>query len=100
MRGDRLKQLRELHRYTHDDLAALLQIGYASIYRYEAGKSTPDGELLDRMANLFGVSVDYLLGRIDDPLPGNELTEKERAILAALRRGEPYEAIKVIVSDG
>lgn len=103
MRGDRLRQIREALDYTQEYLAELLDLGVLQIYRYENGKNEPSGELVAKMSQLLGVSSDYLLGLTDDPTPGNmeslNLSAKERAILAALRRGERIEAIKIIAND-
>lgn len=102
MRGDRLKTLREKSGFTHTELAALIDVGYAQIYRWEAGKADPSGDVLIRMADIFNVSVDYLLGRTKDPTPRletDDLSQKERAAIVAWRRGQKYEAIRVIVAD-
>lgn len=98
MRGDRLKTLREQSNYTHSELASVLGLGYAQIYRYEAGKTDPSGEILSRIANVFNVSVDYLLGRTDNPTPDVDfLSDDERKAIVAWRSGHNYEAIKIIV---
>jgi len=60
------------------------------IAKYESGTNDPSAKHLSVMADLFGVSSDYLLGRSDDPsghgiiLP--ELTEEERALVATYRQ--------------
>lgn len=100
-KGTLLKQLREQHHLTHTDLANDLGVSFAQIYRYEAGKASPDSEVLGRMAELFGVSADYLLGRIDNPLGFialNDLSEPEQAVLNAMRQGRDIEAIQVITA--
>jgi transcriptional regulator with XRE-family HTH domain len=103
LRGDRLKTLRESKGYTHQELAELLSVGSAQIWRYEAGKTAPSADVLARVAQVFDVSVDYLLDLTDEPLPPgvseSDLTAKERNVVAALRRGENYEAIKLIVDE-
>jgi transcriptional regulator with XRE-family HTH domain len=80
-----------------------LELSITQIWRYEAGKTDPSGDVLARMARILDVSVDYLLGLTNDPLPlglmESDLTPKERAIIAALREGRNDEAIKVIVSE-
>ena len=100
--GDRLKQLREARQYTHAELAGLLNVGYAQIYRYEANRTVPSADILARMSHVFNVSTDYLLSLTDDPTPHfrvDNLSAKERAILRAVRDGDALEAIKVIVGD-
>jgi len=101
MRGDRLKALREARRLTQDDLAQALDISEPQIWRYENGESKPRGDVVIKFATFFGVSADYLLGLSDNPginLDG-DLSPKERAAIAAWRRGERFEAVKVIVED-
>lgn len=63
MLEERLKQLRKQHRLTQSDLAAELGITQQAVGKWEKGASSPDPGTLMRLAELFGVSVDYLLGR-------------------------------------
>lgn len=98
-RGDRAKQLRNLHNYTHQEFADLLGVGYAQIYRYESGKVDPPSDVVNRMAEIFQVSADYLLDRSDDPIPNIiELSEAERQAIAYWRQGDRYRAIEIIVA--
>jgi transcriptional regulator with XRE-family HTH domain len=63
----RLKQLRESKGWTREDLALRLQATYSTIAKYETGVRTPDYNVISKIADEFGVSTDYLLGRTDDP---------------------------------
>lgn len=102
MRGNRLKQLRLELGYTQESLAEMLGIGNRQIWRYENGETEPDGETVAKIARILNVSADYLLGLTDDPTPSgmtSQLSAVERAVIAALRRGEKYEAIKTIVEN-
>ena len=103
-RGDRLRRLRLEKRYTHQDLAELLDINTRQISRYESedesDRSSPNSEVLCRMTDVFNVSSDYLLGRSDDSaiqVDTQNLSEKERTVIIALRRGGVIEAIRVLV---
>lgn len=99
-RGDRLKQLRENKGYTHAQLAEMLEVGFAQIYRFETNKQ-PSSDTVAKMAQIFNVSSDYLLGLTHDPSPhfqADELTSQERKILTALRQGNGMEAIRLIAS--
>lgn len=46
------------------------EIGFSStmVTKYKRG-AMPNGEILSKTADYFGCSVDYLLGRSDQPLP-------------------------------
>ena len=61
----RLIEQRKLNKLTQTDVARYLNITQPSYIRYENGKAEPTYENLVRLADLFDVSVDYLLGRTD-----------------------------------
>lgn len=60
--GDRLKQLRNKHNLTQQDIAKILNVGRATIAGYETKGKQPDYEKLTKLATYFHVSTDYLLG--------------------------------------
>lgn len=62
---ERLIEQRKLNRMTQRQVAVYLNISQPSYIRYENGSSEPSLENLVRLAELFDVSVDYLLGRSD-----------------------------------
>lgn len=62
----RLKQLRENAGYTQYSFAKQFGISQAAIAHWESGKREPNFETTQRLADFFGVSVDYLLGRVDE----------------------------------
>lgn len=69
--GIRLKELRKKHGLTQKALADILLIDNSSISKYENDRAIPENELLQRIADFFSVSVDYLLGRSDISSPKN-----------------------------
>lgn len=71
--ADRLKMLREKHGWTQQDLADKLNIARNTIAGYETKGKIPREETLIAIANLFNTSIDYLLGRTDDPSRPDEL---------------------------
>ena len=67
--GEKIKELRERLGLSQRELAARLNLGSGTIANYETGNRSPDYQTLQRLADLFNVSTDYLLGRTDDPTP-------------------------------
>ena len=62
---NRLKQLRA-GRYTQAEMAKLLGVGRSTYTKYESGDIRLTASVLDRLAEIFGVSVDVILGRDSD----------------------------------
>ncbi|KIP21093.1 HTH-type transcriptional regulator immR [Anoxybacillus ayderensis] len=69
MLGDRLKRLRLEKKLTQEELGKKINVTKVSISGYENGNRTPDTETLQKLADFFNVTTDYLLGRTDDPNP-------------------------------
>ena len=63
----RLKELRNKRHISQVKLAMDLNMNQNSISRYENGEREADYDTLIAFADYFGVSVDYLLGRTDNP---------------------------------
>ena len=63
----RLKQLRTERGMSQVRLAMELSVSQHTISRYETGEREADYAMLIRIADFFGVSVDYLLERTDNP---------------------------------
>lgn len=61
--ADILRQLREERQLSQKDIAGHLGITRQAVALYELGKREPDYRILKTLADFFGVSVDYLLGR-------------------------------------
>ena len=61
----RLKEQRKLYGITQREMAERLGISQPSYIRYEQGTAEPSQENLVKLADMFDVSTDYLLGRDD-----------------------------------
>ena len=59
----RLKELRKERRISQTELGQMIGVATSSISEYESGKISPPDELKIKIADYFGVTLDYLLGR-------------------------------------
>jgi transcriptional regulator with XRE-family HTH domain len=57
----RLRQLRQQRGFLQAELAEKVGLHQNQIGRYERGSSRPSGEALKRLADVLGVSTDYLI---------------------------------------
>lgn len=62
----RLRDLREDHDKKQVDIADYLQIAQTVYSRYERGFQTIPVEHLIKLADFYGVTTDYILGRTDE----------------------------------
>lgn len=84
----RIRQLREGKGLSGTKLAELLGISPQYYYDLERGARRLNEDIIVRLADILGVSSDYLLGRTDDPTP----PEKRNAAvedLAAHKSDDP-----------
>ena len=58
-----LKKLREKNKLTQEQLAEKLMVSKTAVSHYEKGLHNPSLETILKLAGLFDVSIDYLLGR-------------------------------------
>ena len=83
--GEVIKQLRNKNKYTQKALACYLGVTEQAISRWESGTGYPDIELLPAIAQVFSVTVDYLLG-IDKTEKDKRLEEIYNEIIEYLKR--------------
>lgn len=62
----KLKELRQEKGLTQKELATMVKLNQTAIGKYERGELEPNLDMLKQLADIFDVSVDYLLGREDD----------------------------------
>lgn len=65
--SERIKELRKKEGMTQAALGEIIGVGQDSISIYERGKNYPEVRNLMILADYFGVSIDYLVGRTDNP---------------------------------
>ena len=76
--GNKIKSLRKQHNMTQDELGAKITATKSMISLWENGRRKVDTVNLQRIANVFNVTTDYLLGR--DPNPNDSKSEINYAI--------------------
>lgn len=64
---DRLIEIRRANNLTQKQLAAAVGLSEIGIQNYEGGRRKPAFDVLISLADYFDVSLDYLVGRSDDP---------------------------------
>lgn len=92
--AERLKDLRITNRLTQAQLSTEADIERKSIIRYETGFNVPNGRNLVKLAEVLGVTTDYILGLADAPQPTtkSELPLDEVECVMALRMHPTPEA--------
>ena len=90
-----LRLLRESFNLSQQKLAVHLDLAQSQIQNYETGNYEPDISTMIKMAEFFGTSVDYLIGRSDTNLNADAvcenacefaLNEKEQQHINRVRR--------------
>lgn len=69
MIGERLSELRKDAGMSQQELADMLSLTKYTISSYEREKTMPGDDIKVELAKIFNVSLDYLLGLIDEPIP-------------------------------
>ena len=64
---ERLIELRKKRHLTQKQVAEGLHITEVSVQNYESGRRKPNYDILIAIADYFDVSLDYLVGRSEDP---------------------------------
>lgn len=60
--GSKIKNIRYNNNISQEELAKMLKINRNHLSRIETNKSLPTAEILARLATLFNISIDTLLG--------------------------------------
>lgn len=86
-----LRNLRKSANLTQEKLADELQIDKRQISKLETAYNEPNIELLIKLADCFGCSVDYLLGRESEDgiivvSESNEYTQNEKDLIELFRQ--------------
>ena len=101
--GNRIRRLRKEAKLTQAQLGKLLDCSGSTISLYEGGQRSPDTLMLVRLADVFEVSVDYLLGRDtpSDYRPKNlpYISSSEPSIVTEELAPEAVEFLKIMTKE-
>lgn len=64
---ERIVEIKKSRNLLQKDIAEAIDITVRNYQRYEKGEQQPTLPILVRLADYFNVSLDYLVGRSDDP---------------------------------
>lgn len=104
---ERLRELRLKRGMTQTQVGDLIGVSCVTIGRYEAGEREPSNAKIAALADYFGVSVDYLLGRDEEqpqaaPSPADRQRRDVEAMLRAMSEADlekVYDYARFITRD-
>ena len=94
--GERLRSLRKENGITQKQLSTSIGVTERAIVAYETGKMKPNFDALNSLADTFGVSADYLLGRTDTPNFTSPNFTVDSSVIEEIRRAAVAEVDKQI----
>ena len=93
---NRIKELRKAKNMKQVELANAISVSQAALSGYETGKYEPDFDTLQRIAEFFHVSIDYILGR-DEKKPVAETDNgREREFVQLFEKLTPEQQDMVL----
>lgn len=86
--GKRIKELRLSFNLTREELGQQLGVTYSAIAMYEQGNREPNIELIVKIAQIFNISIDYLLkANFDNKVRRNTNTKSNLQQILKLANG-------------
>lgn len=95
----RLRELREENHLLQKDVAKYLNITTSAYGYYEQGKRNPDIETVNKLADFFNVSTDYLLGRTNKKINSSVDLNNEEIKYETFSKMEKF-FTKKLISEG
>jgi transcriptional regulator with XRE-family HTH domain len=93
--AQRLRYLRQKNKLTQKELGNRLGVSGPTVTRWEKGQFEPDMETTKKIADLFDVSIDYVLGVSDEETPQKKSPSSPFDLIKLKRHlvdGEPLKA--------
>ncbi|AKH62805.1 helix-turn-helix domain-containing protein [Photorhabdus thracensis] len=96
--GVRLKALRKQKGWPQKELAGKVEIRFQQLNKYESGLNIPPAEMMVKLADVLGVTVDYLLtgNPVEDSPLANSRLFRRFQVLEQLAQEDQETIIKII----
>lgn len=91
--GTRLKELRMNAGYTGEEVGRMLQVSKSAISMWEKDLRSPSADLIERFADIYGVSTDYIIAGRESNAPKGYYHDQEAAEYAEYLRTRPHAKI-------
>ena len=91
--GTRLKELRINAGYTGEEVGRMLQVSKSAISMWEKDLRSPSADLIERFAEIYGVSTDYIITGRESNAPKGYYHDQEAAEYAEYLRTRPHAKI-------
>ena len=91
--GTRLKELRMNVGYTGEEVGRMLQVSKSAISMWEKDLRSPSADLIERFADIYGVSTDYIITGRESNTPKGYYHDQEAAEYAEYLRTRPHAKI-------
>lgn len=100
--GERVKQLRKQRKMTQGALAIRAETTQAAISGWETQGAEPDFAMLIRIADIFSITVDYLIGKTEHPYalertPSPSITDHQQQLLDAYNKS--CQPVQIAICD-
>lgn len=93
----RLKELRKQAKLSQTELAKIFNVAQNTLSNWENGNRMIDMTTAIEIAKFFNVSVDYLLGRDETPVPSPQSSGTWIPVLGKVQAGIPVDAVQEII---
>lgn len=91
----RLKELRNQRKLKQIEIAEILSCSQGVYSRYENNERVPPFDIIEKLADYYGVTIDYLLGRDEPPAPlTHDLGHGETKTAPADKRAEAKQLLE------
>jgi len=99
--GNKITQLRKKNSWSQEELAKQIGSSRIMIGKYERGENSPSIEVLVRLAKIFDVSIDYLIGEGANAAYNKDMIKRLEAVenLPPQEKDRIFHFIDLIIRD-